>query len=182
VDNILRLDEKQVQIYESVNEFHAAGLSNREIAKTLRISRSNVGKYIGGDFMALCQKQFRSGMNIYHDYIVKSLKAGMSRKDLYNNLVAKGFKGKQSGAYDYMNKLVAHYGIEIAIYRSSSTDAIQKRKQIEEYDYVTRSDMFNFLWMNKPLSPNHREYIFSINPQIYELAVYSAQTRPSSRR
>jgi len=88
VDNILRLDEKQVQIYESVNEFHAAGLSNREIAKTLRISRSNVGKYIGGDFMALCQKQFRSGMNIYHDYIVKSLKAGMSRKDLYNNLVA----------------------------------------------------------------------------------------------
>jgi predicted transcriptional regulator len=170
VDNFLGLDERQVQIYESVNEFHAAGLSNREIAKLLRIGRSNVGKYIDGDFVALCQKKLRSGMDVYHDYIVKSLKAGLSRKDIYDNVVAKGFKGKLSGAYDYMNKLVAHYSIEVAIFRSSSPDAMQKRKQIEEYDYVTRTDMFSFLWMNKPLSPGHRDYIYSMNPQICELA------------
>ena len=167
----MRLDEKQVQIYESVNEFHAAGFSNREIAKMLRIGRANVGKYINGDFEALCRKKLRSSMDVYHDYIVKSLKSGVSRKDVYDNVVAKGFTGKRTGAYDYMNKLIAHYGIEISIYKSSSPDVIHKRKQMQEYDYVTRTDIFKFLWMNKPLSPEHREYIYNINPQICELAI-----------
>jgi len=108
-------------------------------------------------------------MNDYHDYIVKSLKAGMCRTDIYRNVVEMGFKGKLSGAYDYMNKLIAHYGVEASILKSTSADAIQKRKQIQKYDYITRTDLFKFLWMNTELSPNHREYIFKKHPQLFVL-------------
>ena len=83
VENFSELNERCVQLFRAINEYHAAGLSNRKIAKMLRVGRSNVAKFIGGDFEALCRKPLRSGMNDYHDYIVKSLKAGMCRTDIY---------------------------------------------------------------------------------------------------
>jgi len=169
VDNFSGFDERCVQLFKSVHEYQSAGFSNRKIAKLLRISRPTVIKYINGDFEALCRKTLRSGMDTYHDYIVKSLKAGMSRKDIYKNVVAMGFEGKQTGAYDYMNKLITHYGIEISIYRSTSADAIQRRRKIQEFDYVTRMELFRFLWMNTALPPEHRAYVFGKHPQLREL-------------
>jgi predicted transcriptional regulator len=164
-------DERCVQLFKSINEYHAAGFSKRKIARLLRVSRPTVYKYIDGDFEALCRRQIRSGMDTYHDYIVKSLKAGFSRKDVYKSVVAMGFKGKISGAYEYMNKLIAYYGIEISVYWSTSADAIQRRKQILQYDYITRTELFKFLWMNADLEPEHREYIFKKHPQFYILYV-----------
>lgn len=169
MENFTEYSERCGKLFESINEYHAAGYSNRAIAKLLGTSRTTVAKYIGGDFDAICQKKLRSGMDAYHDYIVKSLKAGMSRKDVYDNVVVRGFKGKLSGAYDYMNRLIAHYGLDVSVYKSSSAEAIQKRKRIEEYDYVTRTDLFKFLWMNSPLSPEHKEYVFGKYPQLHEL-------------
>ena len=169
MDNFSELDDKCVQLFKSVHELHAAGYSNRQIAKHLGISRSTVPKYIHGEFEALCQKKLRSGMDAYHDYIVKSLKAGISRKDTYNSVVAMGFKGKQTSAYVYMNKLIAHYGIEISIYKSTSADEIQRRKDIQNYDYLTRAELFRSLWMNFEISPTHKEFVFNKYPQLYEL-------------
>jgi len=169
VDKFSDFNERCVQLFKSINEYHAAGFSNRKIGKLLGTSRTTVAKYIGGDFESLCKKTIRSGLDEYHDYIVKSLKAGMSRKDIYRNVVAMGFSGKQTGAYDYMNKLIAHYGIEISLYWSTSADAIQKQKRIQEYDYITRTALFKYLWMNADLMPEHREYIYKEYPQLCEL-------------
>jgi len=169
VDNFSNLDSRCVQLFNSTHELHEAGYSNRSIAKLLRVSRQTVIKYVNGDFESLCQKTLRSGMDAYHDYIVKSLVAGISRKDIYNYVVAMGFKGKQTGAYDYMNKLIAHYGLEISIYKSTSAEAIQKRKDLQKFDYLTRADLFRALWMNVELSPAHKKYAFAKYPQLYEL-------------
>ena len=171
VENFLDLDDKCVQLYKSIHELHEAGYSNRRIAKLLRVSRPTVIKYVNGDFEALCQKTLRSGMDVYHDYIVKSLEAGISRKDIYKSVVTMGFEGKQTGAYDYMNKLISHYGIEISIYKSTSADAIQRKKDLGKYDYVTRAELFRALWMNMEIAPEHKEYVFSKYPQLYELNI-----------
>jgi len=103
VDNFSELDEKRVQMYQTIHEYHAAGYSKREIAKILRCSRNTVTKNISGDFEALCKKDFRSGIDIHYDYIIKSLQAGMCRKDVYRNIISQGYIGKQTAAYDYMN-------------------------------------------------------------------------------
>ena len=171
VDNFSNLDERCVQLFDSTHELHTAGYSNKSIAKLLKVSRQTVIKYVNGDYETLCRKTLRSGMDAYHDYIVKSLEAGLSRKDIYNNVVDLGFDGKQSGAYEYMNKLIAHYGIEFSIYKSTSAEAMQRKKNIQEYDYVTRTDIFNFLWMNAELTPEHRDYLFKKHPQLFELNV-----------
>ena len=169
VDNFLSFDERCVQLFKSANDYHSAGFSKRKIAKLLGVSRQTVIKYVGGDFEALCRKTHRSSIDAYHDHIVKSLESGISRKDVYNSVIAMGFKGKQTCAYDYMNKLIAQYGIEVSIYKSTSSEAIQRRKQIQEHEYVTRSELFKSIWMNIELSSENKAYVFNKYPQLYEL-------------
>ena len=169
MDNFLKLDENYVQIYNSVHELYSAGYSKRKIAKLLKMSRNTISKYIHGKFEVLCQKKIKSRMDVYHDHIVKSLQAGMNRKDVYNTVVAKGFSGKQSAAYDYMNKIVDYYDIDISIGKSSSAESIQKKKDLQNYDYLTRAEIFKSLWMNSEISQEHEEYMFSEYPQLCEL-------------
>jgi len=151
------------------NEYHAVGFSKRKIAKLLGVSRQTVIKYVGGDFEALCQRTLRNGMDAYHDFIVESLESGMSRKDIQDSVTAMGFKGKRTCAYDYMNRLIEYYGIKVSIYKSTSVEAKQKQKRILEYEYITRTDVFKFMWMNADLSYEHKEHVFSKYPLLYEL-------------
>lgn len=71
-------------------------------------------------------------MDQFYDYIIKELSSGVSRKDVFRSFIQKGYKGGQTAAYDYMNKIVECFHIDIAVYRSSSTDAIQKKKKNSE--------------------------------------------------
>jgi predicted transcriptional regulator len=171
VDNFFRFDKRAEEIFKSVQELHAAGYSNRKIAKALGISRDYVPKYIYGDFESTCQKELRSSLNEYHDYIVKALQSGMSRKDVFSSVVVKGYQGKQSGAYDYMKKVIKFYGIDISVGKSTSAEAVQKRIELEKYDYLTRSELFKSLWMNWELPAAHKEFIFSKYPHLYELNI-----------
>ena len=171
VESFTRFDEDRVKMFKSVHDLHAAGYSSRKVAKLLGISRNTARKYIHGEPESVCQKEFRSSLNIYHDYIVKSLQTGMSRKDVHLSIIEKGFNCKQSTAYDYMNKIVRHYGIDISIGKSISADAIQKGKNLQNYDYLTRSALFKSLWMNIELLPTHKQYLFNKYPQLYELNI-----------
>ena len=150
---------------------HSAGYSHRKIAKLLKIGRATVSKYIHGKFEHLCQKEIRSGLNVYHNYIVNSLQSGMMRKDVYRNIITKGYSGTQSTAYDYMNKVIEYYNLDISSGKSTSPEIIQKRKDLQKYDYLTRSDIFKHLWMNSEMVSTHRKYIFDKYPQLYELNI-----------
>lgn len=170
-ENFPKIDERRALVFEAVQEYHAAGFSQREIARILRIGRRKVADYINGEMESLCQKEFHSRMDKYHDYIVKSLTSGMSRKDVYNSAIRQGYTGQPSTAYEYMNKIIKHYGIEISVYKSTSADAIQKRRALQEYDYITRAGLFRYLWMNAAIPPAHKAYLFKTYPQLYELDI-----------
>ena len=86
----------------------------------LHCSRNTVTKYLNGDYEALCRKDFRSGMDQFYNYVFKSLNTGISRKDVYRSILGKGYKGGQTAAYDFMNKIIERFQIDIAVYKSSS--------------------------------------------------------------
>ena len=73
-----------------------------------------------------------TGHEVINNYIIKELSSGVSRKDVLRSLIQKGYKGGQTAAYDYMNKIIERFHTDIAVYRSSSTDAIQKKKENSE--------------------------------------------------
>lgn len=56
-------------------------------------------------------------MDQFYDDIVKELTADVSR-DVYYHLLQKGYKGKHTAAYDYMNKIIKRDHIDIAFYKS----------------------------------------------------------------
>lgn len=70
-------------------------------------------------------------MDQFYDYIIKALSAGISRKDVYRRLIQKGYKGKLTAAYDYMNKIIKIHQIDIAVYRSSTAESIQRKRNSE---------------------------------------------------
>ena len=84
-------------------------------------------------------------MDQFYDYIIKELSSGVNKKDVFRSLIQKGYKGGQTAAYDYMNKIIESFHIDIAVYRSSSTDAIQKKKKLQKYDHISRNGIFRFL-------------------------------------
>lgn len=78
-------------------------------------------------------------MDQFYDYIIKELSSGVSRKDVLRRLIPKGYKGGHTAAYDYMNKIIERFHIDIAVYKSSSSDAIQKKKKLQKYDHLSRN-------------------------------------------
>lgn len=170
VDNSVEYNPKSVQLYDNIHEYAAAGYSKREIAKIMHCGRNTVTKYLEGNYESLCRRDFRSGMEQFYDHIVKELTAGVSRKDVYRHLLLKGYKGKQTAAYDYMNKIIKRDHIDIAIYKSSTTEAVKKRKELQKYDHISRAGVFRFLWMNADLNKVHCTYIMEQYPKIRELA------------
>ena len=110
-------------------------------------------------------------MEQFYDDIVKELNAGVSRKDVYYHLLKKGYTGKHSAAYDYMNKIIKREHIDIVVYKSSSAEAIRKRKKLQQYDHISRTGIFRFLWMNADLSKTHCSYIMEHYPKIRQLDI-----------
>jgi predicted transcriptional regulator len=166
VDNFTDYNEKSVQLYNAIHEYTDAGYSKREIANMLHCSRNTVRKYLIGDYESLCRRNFYSGADQFYDYIIKMLSSGMSRKDVYRNIIKKGYKGKQTAAYDYMNKIIERFHINIAVYKSSSAEAIQKKMKLQKYDHLSRSGIFRFLWMNQVINNSHKPYLLNTYPQI----------------
>ena len=152
VDKSSDYNPKSAQLYVSIHEYFEAGYSYRAISKLLHCSRNTVTKYLEGNYDSLCRRNFRSGMDQFYNYIIKELSAGVCRKDIYRSLIVKGYTGKQTATYDYMNKIIKRFHMDIAVYRSSSSEAIQKKKNLQKYDHISRSGVFRFLWMNAEIT------------------------------
>ena len=106
-------------------------------------------------------------MDQFYDYIIKTLTSGISRKDVYHNVIEKGYKGVQSAAYDHMCKIIELFQIDVAIYKSSSPEAIQNKKALQKYDHLSRNGIFRILGWE--LSANQKAYILQKYPKLKEL-------------
>lgn len=182
VDNFAEYNEKSVQLYNAIHEYEGAGYSKRAIAKMAHCGRNTVTKYLNGDYESLCRKEFRSGMDQFYDPIISELSAGTSRKDVYRNLRMKGYQGGQTAAYDYMNKIIERFDIDIAVYKSTSAEAVQKKKELQGYDHLSRSGVFHFLWMNTEITIMHKAYLMDHYPQLKELLVCIREFREIYQR
>ena len=80
-------------------------------------------------------------MDQFYDYIVKALTSGISRKDVYCNIIKKDIKAVKYAAYDYMIKIIEQFQIDVAISRRFSPEAIQNEKALQKYDHLSRNSI-----------------------------------------
>ncbi len=84
-------------------------------------------------------------------------------------MLTKGYQGGQTAAYDYMNKIIERFHIDIAVYRSISAESVQKKKKLQGYDHLSRNEVFRFLWMNTEIAAMHKAYLMDNYPQLKEM-------------
>lgn len=144
--------------------------------------RNTVTKYLNGNYESLCRKDFRSGMDQFYDHIISELSTGTSRKDVYHNLRMKGYQGGQTATYDYMNKIIERFHIDTAVYKSTSAESIQKKKELQRYDHLSRSEVFRFLWMNTEITAMHKAYLMDHYHQLKEMLICVREFREIYQR
>ena len=168
VNKVLDYNEKSIQLYHAIHEYSEAGYSKRAISKILHCSRNTVTKYLEGDYDSLCSKYFHSRLNPFYDYIIKELSSRVSGKDIFQSLIQKDYKGGQTAAYDYMNKIIERFHIDIAVY------VVQKKKKLQKYEHISRKSIFRFLWMNCKMTDSHKSYLMDTYPQ-FRILIFRIQ-------
>ena len=81
---------EKVELYEEIHRMHNAGYSLRKIKKELNCSRNTIRKYIHGDIVSICSPTLMSGVNKYHNHIVRELSAGKCRRGIFYALFSQG--------------------------------------------------------------------------------------------
>lgn len=174
MDNLPVFYRKRYGLIVQIQSFLQEGLSKREIARRLGISRNTVTRYREGEPLTLCQGGIRrSKLAPYHDMIVECLNGGYSKSKTVKSIYAEGYTGALSTAFEYLSKLELHTGKEFAPqpYIRTHTEAMKYRSGSKgrDSDYITRAGVFRYLWTNMELSDYQRDYILKQFPVIYIL-------------
>lgn len=169
-ENSKRFCETRLSRYNAIKKLKSAGYSRRKIATILDCSRNTINKYYDAKVEEVCLKVNRESiLDPYYDDIVKSLQSGMNLKDTYGHIVTLGFSGGRSGASHYMNRVAEELQIDVQKYHSASSETIVKRKAVQAHDYMKRSRIFKFLWMDEQLENHQKEHLLTSYPILGEL-------------
>ena len=150
-----------------------AGYSIRKIERTLNCSHRTIAKYMSGEMISVCSSTLFSGIDKYHDQIVRSLSEGKCRSVLYRELQAIGLTCGKTAAYEYFNLVAKRYNIELTPLESCSSEQKQLRKKIQKYIYISRKKIFDYLWYDEKLDiePQYFEYLLNRYPIIITLKI-----------
>ena len=150
-----------------------AGYSIRKIERTLNCSHRTIAKYMSGDMISVCSSSLLSGVDKYHDQIVRALSEGKCRSVLYRELQAIGLTCGKTAAYDYFNLVAKRYDIELIPLENCSPKQKRLRKNIQKHIYISRKKIFDYLWFDEKLDiePEYFEYLLNKYPVIISLKI-----------
>ena len=150
-----------------------AGYSIRKIERTLNCSHRTIAKYMSGEMISVCSSTLFSGVDKYHDQIVRALSEGKCRSVLYRELKAIGLTCGKTAAYDYFNLVAKRYDIELIPLESCSPKQKRLRKNIQKHIYISRKKIFDYLWFDEKLDiePEYFEYLLNKYPVIISLKI-----------
>lgn len=174
VDNFLNYSEKRYQMICQIQNFLNEGCSYREIARRMGIGRNTIAKYRNGNPMELSMYGVKqSKLDPYYDFIVQCLKSGWSKSKTVKAAYEKGYSGSKSNAFDFLVKIEEKLNEQFAPqpYIRTMTEALKYNSgsRGKDKDYITREGIFRYMWMNTELTEEHKNYILSQYPRIYEL-------------
>lgn len=175
VDNLTDGEQKCLNLIKQIQAMHKEGLGIAEISRRTGKDVGTVKKYREGDPMKLCHhgRKGKSKLDPFRDIIIEQLRAKIHQADIIRNLSQNGYTGTKTNAQIYIRKLCAEYNISASKYRSGGNSLGTKRtgsKKSMDADYITRSGIFNHIWMGIKLTTNHKKYIWNKNTVLYELS------------
>lgn len=169
MDNFTISEQKRRQLIIEIQDFHNSGASIREIARITGKERKTVKKYLEGDPDTLCRSNKHSPLESCTASIIKDIKEGLTASAIAKKLQEQGYQYTLSNIRHYITSVAEQYGLEISKYSRTAPKYGQDGEKTPVMNYVTRKGIFNHLWMNVRLIPNHREYLWGQNNNLFDL-------------
>jgi len=150
----------------------ADGFAPVQIKELLHTSYYHIQRYATGDAYNMCRftKEFTKGhlLDQYRTEIIRFLDQNATKKEIFERLLAIGYKGKMTALKDYCRELINELGIQYAS-RKNTIGVTVKPNQKPEVHYVKRQDVFKYLWScEKPddvkISQEDIDYLFKKYP------------------
>lgn len=167
VDNLNEIEQKRLQLVNTIQKFHQEGYSISKIARILGKSRNTIKKYITGNPKILCRSTKRGNLTLYDDLIIQCLMTGMTQADTLRKLYEAGYTLGDSNARMYLRKLISINKLDVSKYVSTEKGS-SKKKTINK-KYITRKGIFQYLWMNGELTTAHHEKLWNMYDVLPEL-------------
>ena len=126
-------------------------------ANLLPILRKN--QYLNGDPSILCEdgranSRTSSQLDQHYEEIIRQYHEGVSKKEIYYSLIAKGYKIHLTTFYDYCSRILV---VEENSIRTNQQNKVVKR-------YVLRSDVFKSIWSDFEANPEDMEILLTKYP------------------
>lgn len=175
VDNLTDGERKCLNLIQQIQKMHQEGLGIAEISRRTGKDIGTVKKYQEGNPRNLCRhgRKGKSKLDPYRDIIIEQLKAKIHQADIIRHISKNGYTGTKTNAQIYIRKLCEECNIAASKYRSGGNSLGTKRtgyKKSMDADYITRSGIFNHIWMDIKLTKEHKDHLWKKNPILYEVA------------
>ena len=131
---------------KEVQKLLKEGVTKSKISKVLKIARGTVYKYSCGEpeFLAESNRQGFSKLEPFQEEIISLINNKIIRKDVYQCIIKKGYTGGLSQFYEYCKHLA-----EIEMVESPGNlriDELRDEQTRLKYHYVTRNQIFRYIW------------------------------------
>lgn len=93
----------------------------------------------------------------------------MILKDISSIISTQGYKGKPNNFYRYCGNLMKENDIEYHTSKNTVGAPINRTKL--HVHYISRKDVFDFLWLGKELNPKDKEIVFKKYPLLHEIHI-----------
>ena len=175
VDNLTESEDKCLKLILQIQELHQQGIGIAEISRRTGKDVGTIKKYLEGDPKILCRRKQRRGKSILdpcRDMILTKLREKVHQAEIIRQLYELGYNGTNSNAQIYIRNLCEEYDINASKYRSGGNSLGTKRTgngKSMNNEYITRTGIFNHIWMNIELTEEHKEYLWEKYNILYEL-------------
>ncbi|WP_051083308.1 helix-turn-helix domain-containing protein [Propionispira raffinosivorans] len=158
------------KVYEEIRQLYDAGYSSRKIAKLLQVSRNTISKVLHGDINELCRNSRALMFDKHLAEIIKGINAGHTGKAIYQELKSDGKDpGGISNFYVYLKHIAKNLGLTLKKFRHQPVLLPDNTVPENDFDYLKRTGVFQYLWNESELTENRRKYLFEKYPVVPEL-------------
>ena len=156
---------------QEVQKLIKKGISQRKIARIMKMSRNSVAKYQEGNPNHLAEPtKARAFTQLlpYESEAISLLKEGHIRKDVHAYIVQQGFPGKITQFYEFCRRLEEEGQIPCTKNQLPLNDLLVSNGK-KKYHYVTRRQIINYIWRDVEIEKKDLAIIMDTYPMIQTL-------------
>lgn len=160
VDNFTHTDQICLKFIYKIQEMKNNVYSISGISRLLGKDRHTIKRYIQGEPNDLC-KHPRERNNQYENRVINLIGAGYIEKQIVDILLSEGYKLSTSNARHMIRKVVKDNNLNINKYSPVSNSIKSKNSdKDDEYTYLKRSYIFDYLFMDAELSERRKNHTY----------------------